>query len=252
MPHPVDRSFQDRHIRAQSERDHGGVVADDAAADDDDASRGDARHSTEEQPATAERLLEEVRAGLRGKTARDLAHRSEQRKGASVGLDRLVGDRRDSALHQRAGERLVGRDVEIGEEHEALPEALVLRGDRLLDLEQEVGFAPHLVDGHAPSANGLVGLVGKRAARPRAAFHEDLVAALRELERTGRRQRDPVLVLLDLGGDADLHRAGDDIRLAARATGERWGDESARFRHGPGTISSIAFLLGFPPGTGPD
>ena len=34
VAHPVDRAVEDRHLRAEAERDHGGVVADDPAADD--------------------------------------------------------------------------------------------------------------------------------------------------------------------------------------------------------------------------
>ncbi len=52
----------------------------------------DAGHAAEQEPAAAERLLEEVRAGLRREPSGDLAHRREQRQAAVVGLDRLVRD----------------------------------------------------------------------------------------------------------------------------------------------------------------
>ena len=40
---------------------------------------------------------------------------------------------------------------------------------------------------------------------PAPAWISDLVAVLDQLAHAGRRQRDAVLVRLDLGGDADLH-----------------------------------------------
>src|SRR4051794_39038777 len=41
---------------------------------------------------------------------------------------------------------------------------------------------------------------------PGAGLHQDLMAVLDELAHTRRRQRDPVLVRLDLGGNADAHK----------------------------------------------
>ena len=127
MAHAVDRALEDRDVRAEAERDHRGVVADHAAADDDDAAGRDAGHAAEQEPAAAERLLEEVGAGLRREPAGDLAHRREQRQRAGVGLDRLVGDGGDAAVDERARQRLVGGEVEVGEEDEPFAQAAVLR-----------------------------------------------------------------------------------------------------------------------------
>ena len=98
------------------------------------------------RPAAAERLLEEVRARLRGETSCDLAHRREKRQPAIGRLDGLVRNSRDAAVDERARQRLVGGDVQVGEEHEPLPQARILLGDRLLHLEQELGVAPDVVD----------------------------------------------------------------------------------------------------------
>src|SRR5207249_4255056 len=124
---------ENRHVRAEAEGDDGCVVADDPAADDDDPARGDPRDPGQQEPTPAERLLEEVRARLRGEAPGDLAHRREERERPLVGLDGLVGD---------------------------------------------------------------------------------VVAALDELARARRRQRDAVLVGLDLFCDADLH-AGAGQRYPA-------------------------------------
>ena len=123
-------------------RDERRVVADDAAADDEHLRRAHARHAAEQEPAAALRLLEEARAHLRREAAGDLAHRREQRQLPVVGLDRLVRDGRDPAVDERTRERLVGGEVEVREEHEALAEPRVLGCDRLLHLEQELGLAP--------------------------------------------------------------------------------------------------------------
>ena len=101
MAHTVDRALEDRHLRPEAERDHGRVVADDSAADDHDASRSDAGDAAEQQPASTERLLEEVRARLRREPSGDLRHRREQRQRAAD-LDRLVGDRRDPRADESA------------------------------------------------------------------------------------------------------------------------------------------------------
>ena len=207
VAHPVDRALEDRHLGAEPERDHRGVVADDAAADDDDLPRRDAGDAAEQQAAPALRPLEVVRARLRGEPAGDLAHRRQQRQPAILGLDRLVRDGRDPALDERARERLVGGDVQVGEEHEPFAEPWILGRDRLLHLEQELGALPDLVDGRDAGAVRLVLLVGELAAGACARLDDDLVPALDELARARGRQRDPVLLGLDLPGDADSHAA---------------------------------------------
>ena len=90
MAHPVDRPLEDRDLSAEPERDDRRVVADDPAADHDHFPRCNAWNTAEQEPAAAERLLEEVRAGLRREPTRDLRHRSEQRQRAARGLDRLI------------------------------------------------------------------------------------------------------------------------------------------------------------------
>ena len=227
MAHPVDRALEDGHARAQAERDHGRVVADDPAADHEHPARRDSGDAAEQEAAAAERLLEEVRAGLRGEPAGDLAHRREQRQRAVVGLDGLVGDAGRAALGERARQRLARREVQVGEEHEALAQQRVLGRERLLDLEQELGLAPDVVDRSQRRADGPVGVVGEGAALPRAGLDEHVVTALDELARPGRGQRDPVLVRLDLLDDSDLHR-GENPSFSAVA---RAVEEPARLRH---------------------
>ena len=77
MAHPVDRALEDGHVRAEPERDHCRVVADDPAADHEHPAGRDAGDAAEQEPAAAERLLEEVGTGLRGQPPGDLAHRRQ-------------------------------------------------------------------------------------------------------------------------------------------------------------------------------
>ena len=102
----------------------------------------DAGDAAEQHPAAALWTLERVRAHLRGEPAGDLAHRCEQRQPAVVGLDRLVGDA-DRARSRSAPRELgCGREVQVGEEHLPAANARVLRRQRLLDLEHQLGVAP--------------------------------------------------------------------------------------------------------------
>ena len=225
LAHPVDRALDDRDARAEPECDHRRVVADHPAPDDDDLARGDARHAAEQQAPAAQRLLEEVGAGLRREPPRDLAHRSKQRQRAVGSLDGFVRDGGDPALDQCAREVLVGREVKVGEENEAVAEPVVLRGHRLLHLQQELDVAPDVLDRHELDALGLVRRVREGAPLPGAALDEHVVPTLDELASTGRRQRDAVFVGLDLLGDADPHlepgnltfRTTDTFSLHTRA-----------------------------------
>ena len=86
----------------------------------------------------------------------------------------------------------------------------------LLDLEEEVGLPPHVVDRADAGARPLVLLVGERAPLPRRRLDEDLVTALDQLAGAGRGERHAVLVGLDLSRNADpqspetLSRRGRD------------------------------------------
>ena len=119
VAHPVDRALEERYASAEAERDDRRVVADDPSAEHDDVPRQDARRSRQENPTAAERLLEEVRRGLRREPSRDLAHRRQQRQPVVVRLDGLVGDGRDTAFGEGPREGLVGSDVEVREEDES-------------------------------------------------------------------------------------------------------------------------------------
>ena len=209
VAHAVDRALEDRHLRAHPDRDDGGVVADHAAAHDEDAARGNACDAAEQDSATTLRPLEVVRARLRRQPAGDLAHRREQRQRA-VRLDGLVRDRGHARLDERPREQLVGGDVQVREERQPGPQPRIFGLDRLLHLEQELGAPPDVVDGDDRGAGPLVRVVRESAAHAGLGLDEHVVAALDELARPRRRQRDAVLLRLDLLRNAYPHRARDD------------------------------------------
>ncbi len=154
------------------------------------------------------RLLERPGPHLWSQAARNLAHRCEQRKLPVGALDRLVRDPGDPGRDECTRQRLVGGDVQVREQRQALPESGVLLRDRLLHLEQQLGRPPDVVDRSHPGADGSVGRVRETRPDPGALLHDDLMAALDELERPGGRESDAILALLDLPGDSDPHRGG--------------------------------------------
>jgi hypothetical protein len=120
-----------------------------------------------------------------------------------VRLDGLVGDRRDPAVDERSRERLIGGDVEVREEHEPFSQPRILGLDRLLDLEEQVGPTPRLVDRDDVGARALVLLVGEGAALPGRRLNEDLMSALDQLAGARRGERHAVFVGLDLFRNTD-------------------------------------------------
>ena len=206
-------------------RDQRSVVADDAAAQHQHLGRQHARHATHQPAAAAERLHQVVGADLGGQPSRHLAHRRQQRQPLVGRLHRLVGDRGGAALDQAARQLGRRRQVQVGEQHLAGRELLVLAVQRLLHLQHHLRLAPDRVDVGDRGAGGDVVVVRDGAALAGAGLDHDLMAAVDQLARAGVGQRDAVLVLLDLLGYADLHL---DIPLLDG------GNSAARRSHGCG------------------
>ena len=163
MAHPVDRSFEDRHLGAEPERDHGGVVADDTATDDHDAAGRDAGHAAEQEAAPTDRLLEEVGAGLRREPACNLRHRV--RAAAATGPTSTVSYA-TAVMPESIRARVsgsIGGDVQIREEDEPLAETGILDCDRLLHLQHQVAALPDVVDRDDLGADAGERLVRERS-----------------------------------------------------------------------------------------
>ena len=150
-----------------------------------------------------------VRTHERRHAAGDLAHRGEQRQRVVAKSNRLVGDGDVARRDERVGALARSGQVQVGEEDLVCSGAqtVVLVGDRLFHLQQQLALGPDVVgvvdDGRA--VGDVVG-VSDRRADSGAFFDEHAVTGVAQLSRTRGRQRDPVLVGLDLLGYADDHR----------------------------------------------
>jgi hypothetical protein len=191
-----------RHLRR--------VHAHDATAEDHDLGRRHARDAAEQHAAAAVELLEVLRAFLDRHPARHFRHRDEEREVPVRELDRLVRDAGRARVHVRLGELLVGGEVEVGEDRLSLPHARPLDRDRLLHLDDHLGFLPDGVGRREDlRADARVLLVREARALTGALLDVDGMTSGHERLGAGRDERDTILVRLDLLRDSDLHvRAG--------------------------------------------
>ena len=117
-------------------------------------------------------------ADLRRHPAGYLRHRGQQGQRAVRQLDGLISDRGDAGLKQRIGAGAGCRQVQVGEKHLVLAHPVVLLGDRLLYLQDQVTRLPHVIGrGQDLTAGGDEVPVGDGRARARAALDVDLVPA---------------------------------------------------------------------------
>src|SRR5439155_1719021 len=141
--------------------------------------------------------------------------RSAERTLSVVGLDGLVRHRRDLALQQRLGQRLVGREMEVRVYGLPFAHEPVLAGDRLLHLHDHLGARPD-VSGllHDLRAGGLVGGVGDPAAQARALFDQHLVPAPGERGGSAGNEPDAVLAGFDFLRRAAAHVCSGTVSLS--------------------------------------
>ena len=98
--------------------------------------------------------------------------------------------------------------MQVGEQHLVFAHPVVLLGHRFLDLEDQVAGLPHVVrGGQDGGARGDEVLVRDGGPGSRVTLDEYLVAAPGQLKDTGRSDRHPVFVILDLFGNAYPHAA---------------------------------------------
>ena len=200
----------DRHLR--------GVDAGDAAAEDRDLGRGDAGNAAEQHAAAALLLLEIMGADLDRHAARDFAHRLEQRQRAGLRRHRLISDAGRARLHQPLGLRLVGGEVEIGEQDVPRLEQRDLLRLRLLDLDDHVGRLEHRRRvGKDLRAGLFIGLSGQSMPLPALVSTTTSWPCGDQLGDRGRRQPDAIFVDLDLLRHPDAHYSFAPLMMIARA-----------------------------------
>ena len=204
----VDVGVEHDDLGLHALRDPGRVLPGHARPEHQHPGRGDAAHAAHQHPPTARLAFQQVRADLRSHAPGDLAHGREQGQAPVGQLHRLVGDRGDPRLAQRLGQLPAGRQVQVGEQHLVGPHAREFLGDRLLHLQDEVRLAPDLVRRAEHSCAGPLELgVPDRAAFPRSALDQHPMAAVGQRAHARGGDRDAVLVVLQLAGDAYVHGA---------------------------------------------
>jgi hypothetical protein len=110
-------------------------------------------------------------------------------------------------LHQRVGHLRVGRQVQVGEDGEVVPEPGVLVRLGLLDLADQVGPFPHFVgrlDHLGPGPQVVVVGEARPSAGPR--LHQHAGPLRRQLSDAVGGDGHPELVGLGLGGDTYQQR----------------------------------------------
>ena len=207
-PQLVQVVVEQRHVGAHPEGDVRGVLARDTGTDDDDLRVGDSADPAHQHAPATLGLHQAVGADLGRQAAGDLRHGVEQRQPTGRQLHRLVGDAGDLAVDQLLGEGLVGGQVEVGEQGQALVHAVVLLRDGLLDLEHHLGVVPDLVGTVEDLGAGRreLGVVDLRP-HARALLDVHVVPVRGQLVHADGRDRHAVLVVLDFLRDADLHWA---------------------------------------------
>ena len=120
---------------------------------------------------------------------------------------RFIGDAGRARLHQPFGLRLVGGEVEVGEQDVARLEHRDFLRLRLLDLHDHVGAwrTPSAAVGQDRRAGLFIGAVGEIDADAGLGLDEHLMAGGDQLGDRGRGQADPIFVVLDFLRHTDAH-----------------------------------------------
>ena len=104
------------------------------------------------------------------------------------------------------GQRLRRGEVEIGEDHLILSDQGILRGNRLLDLDNHVRLGIDLFNRGANLGPDLeVILIGKPAPESRTTLHDDGVLSTGQFKHASGRHAHPALGWFNLGRDSNGH-----------------------------------------------
>ena len=96
--------------------------------------------------------------------------------------------------------------MEVGEENKSLTEVLVFAGNRFFNLEQNISCCPSFFSGgYDLRTSGFVSLIGDRRAETCSSLNENFVSVTNEFVHACGGNCNAELVVLDFGGDCDLH-----------------------------------------------
>jgi hypothetical protein len=147
-----------------------------------------------------------MRADLNGHAAGDFRHRLQQRKRTIASGHRLVSDAGGAGLHQAFRLRLVGSQMEIGEEEVPAFQKCDFLLLRLLDLHDHVGGCEGLLraGGDARPRVDII-LVFEIDAHARLRLDDDFMPRRHQLGYRWWGKADPIFVYFDFLGNADAH-----------------------------------------------
>ena len=118
---------------------------------------------------------------------------------AFIRRDSLVRHTDHLAIEHRLGQPGVWCKVKVGEEDLSRPHPLILRTDRLLDLDHHIGLLPELVGRIDDLATRrLVLSITDATPVAGSAFNQHCVAEITESPDSCRGQSDPRFIVLDL------------------------------------------------------
>ena len=202
----IQVAIDQRDASAHAERDPRRVGADNAAAQHQNVAGRNAGNAAQQHAASSVFLLQIGRANLHAHAAGDLAHGGEQGKRAAAVAHRLVGDAGDFVGQQRVGEGARRRQVQVGEDHQALAEVPVLLLDGLLDLDHHLGQPPYVVGGaNDLCPGGLEVVVGHGAEFARVVLHQHRMPCRNQRVNARRSNADAALVVLHFLRYANNH-----------------------------------------------
>ena len=204
----LQRNVADRHVgpRPGSRTRRGRT--DHTGADDEDPGGLHPRYAAQQLAFAAAGFFEEIAPFLRGHTACDLGHRDQQRQRAVGTFDGLVGAAYRPAVDHGAGKGFAAGEMEEREDQLVFADQLVLGGDGLLDLDDHFGTGIDIPDrGKDLRPYRRIGLVGKTAVHTGRSLHINRVAPLNELLGACGGKGNAILVVLDLFGNTDNHKA---------------------------------------------
>ena len=221
-----------RDARADADGHLQRVRADHTGADDDDVPGRHPRHSAEQHAHAALGFFQMRGARLHRHAPRHLAHGCQQRQAAAGSGDGLVGDTHRARLEQRRGLRRVRRQMQVGVENLPGPQHGAFQRLRLLDLDDHVAACEHLGGIRRQRGAGRdIVFVQQPDRSAGAGLHQHAVAVRGQFAHARRRQPDPVFVVLDLLGYADVHGAPCSVRDAVSRSAVRREAEHRAFAH---------------------
>ena len=133
-----------------------------------------ARHSRQQDSATALRSLEIFGSLLNAHPTGHFAHRCQAREIAVGSPQRFIGQRCDTGHRDISGQFFTGCEVEIREDNLLRSQQRPLGGLRLLDFHNQFGLGPHVL-GCCHNRGSIRGIqfICEAAPQSRTRFHQN-------------------------------------------------------------------------------